>query len=262
MHNRFLRALLRAPALLLAATLLAACGGGEGLGGLVPQSDSAAPVTFAFRVRGAGPEQEFRHTTTDPALIANARAQLQLPLASRTLFPAGPIASGNGGVNPGWDWHYTSLSLVEVSIALCDGLPSMVNEGLSYWLGTVKSFCPWGGYVHAEVPTYRLADFAVGHVREIPAENLRVEFKDVSDSRCPAAAVCLAAVHQSFARVDLLVTQGSGTPVPVSVTLGAGPRDREAQALGYRFFLEALEPYPQIGPWPKEQYRARIIVTK
>lgn len=108
----------------------------------------------------------------------------------------------------------------------------------------------------------RLQDFAIGQVREIPSESLRVEFKDLNDSRCPAAAVCVAAVGVHFARVDLLVSQAGGQAVPLSVTIDAGPQDDQAQALGYRFKLEALEPYPQVGPYPKDQYRARILVTR
>lgn len=244
----------------VALGLAAACGGGGDA--RAPQTVPLATV-FAFRMEGAGPEQEFRHATSDPAFIAQARAQLQLPVASRRLFPAGPIASGNGGVNLDWGWHYTAASLVEAAIEVCDGSPALVQADLPYWLGTVKSFCPWGGYVHAELPgIYPLRDFAMGQVRQLEPEGLRIEFADVSDSRCPAAAACAAAVALSFARVDLLVSRGGGDPQRVEVTLGAGDRDRQAHAFGHRFTLDALEPYPQTGPWPKSQYRAHVTVSK
>ncbi|MFB2351405.1 hypothetical protein, partial [Priestia megaterium] len=85
------------------------------------------------------------------------------------------------------------------------------------WLNTVKSFCPWGGYVYAEVTgSYTLKQFAVGQTREIAQENMKVEFKDVRDSRCPAAAVCVTA---GFAEADLLVRLGTGAPQPLTVTL-------------------------------------------
>jgi len=252
---------LRALCSVFACALAAACGGGGG----EARSPQSAPDTavFAFRMEGAGPEQEFRLATSDPAFIAQARAQLKLPIASRKLFPAGPIAAGNGGVNLDWGWHYTNASLAEVAIEVCDGSPSLVQADLAYWLGTVRSFCPWGAYVHAELSgIYPLRDFAMGQVREIAQEALRIEFKDVSDSRCPAAAACVAAVGVSFARVDLLVSKGAGEPQLVEVTSGAGARDRQAQAFGYRFTLDALEPYPQTGPWPKSQYRAQVTVTR
>ncbi|MCE3272564.1 MAG: hypothetical protein K0S57_2961 [Ramlibacter sp.] len=127
----------------LAGLVLVACGGGE-----------AAPdsVTFAFRMRGLGPAEAFRVSTSSPAFIAQARAQLAMPAAQRRLFAAGPIRAGNGGHNLDWSWHFTrDVALAEVSIELCDGRPSMVEADLGYWLRRVGSFCPWGSYVHAEV---------------------------------------------------------------------------------------------------------------
>jgi hypothetical protein len=34
--------------------------------------------------------------------------------------------------------------MAEVTIELCDGRPSMVEENLDYWVDTVRFFCPWG----------------------------------------------------------------------------------------------------------------------
>jgi hypothetical protein len=67
------------------------------------------------------------------------------------LFATGGIAAGDGGVNSGWSWHLTDMSLTELAIELCDGTPSMVEADLDYWLGTVKTFCPWASYVYAEI---------------------------------------------------------------------------------------------------------------
>ncbi|RYF39672.1 MAG: hypothetical protein EOO25_14455, partial [Comamonadaceae bacterium] len=183
----------------VATAALASCGGGGGDGG-----DPPAPlVTFAFRVHGAGEEQEFRYATSSQAFIAKARAQLALPYVGRQQFPIGPIAAGSGGVNLGWNWHFTDLAFTESAVALCDGKPSLVEADLPYWLNTVKNFCPWSGYVHSEVTGfYALRQFAVGQNREIAQENIKVEFKDVRDSRCPSAAVCVSA---GFAEADLLV---------------------------------------------------------
>lgn len=132
--------------LLLAALPLLACGGG---------TDSTGPdsqgVMFAFRLRNQPASEEFRAVISSPSAIATARAQLALPAASRKLFPNGPIAAGNGGHNLSWGWHYTSVDFAELSIELCDGSPTLVQADLGYWLNTVKRFCPWSAYVHAEI---------------------------------------------------------------------------------------------------------------
>jgi hypothetical protein len=243
--------------LLAAACLLASCGGGDGDGGQPPPPES---VTFAFRVQGAGEEQEFRYATTSQAFIAKARAQLSLPVVGRTQFPIGPIAAGSNGVNLNWNWHFTDLSFAEAAMELCDGTPAMVEADLSYWLNTVKSFCPWGGYVHAEVTgAYVLRQLAVGQTREIAQESMRVEFRDVTDSRCGAAQTCITS---GSATVELAVRIGTGAPQPVSLVLGAGEQAQQAMLGRYRFTFDRLDPYPINAPYPKDQYRATILVRK
>lgn len=124
--------------------LLVACGGGG-------STDQPEVVTFSFRLRGLPASEEFRIYTSSPQFIAQARAQLLLPQAQRRLFALGAIRSGNGNHNLAWSWHFSDATLVESSIELCDGRPSMVEADLNYWLNTVKSFCPWDSYVYAEV---------------------------------------------------------------------------------------------------------------
>lgn len=126
------------------AAMLASCGGGE------PTQPSG--TTLVFRIRGEPPSQEFRYVTSSPALIAQAREQLALPVEQRFLFASGAIAAGNGGHNQPWSWHFTDLALVELAIELCDGRPGLIEPDLEYWLTTVKRFCPWGSYVHAVLP--------------------------------------------------------------------------------------------------------------
>jgi len=240
-----------------AGFLLASCGSGGG----AAEGDLPLPVaTFAFRMQGAGGEQEFRYATKSPEFIARARAQLMLPVTGRNLFPSGAIAAGDGGVNLNWDWHFTDLSLVETSIEVCDGTPAMVQADLPYWLNTVKRFCPWGGYVYAEVTdSYTLRQFAMGQVREVAAASMRIELKDFTDSRCPAAANCVTAGH---AEALLSVRIGNGEPQPLTVTLDAGARDQQATLGGYRFTLDSLQPFPINDPIPKAQYRAEITVRR
>ena len=126
----------------LLCALLASCGGGN---------DTSSTAVFVFRMHGLPASEAFRVITSSPELIAQARAQLALTVSERHLFASGPIRAGDGGHNTGWSWHFTDVTLVEASIELCDGRPSMVEADLNYWLNTVQSFCPWGSYVHAQV---------------------------------------------------------------------------------------------------------------
>lgn len=140
---RFARSL----ASIAAAAAAASCGGDPGIG----PPDDRPTVVFVFRLHGQPATEELRVASSSPDFIAQARAQLQLPQAQRRLFAIGPIAAGRGGHNVGWSWHFTDVSLAEAAVEVCDGTPSMVQADLSYWLNTVKSFCPWGSYVFAEV---------------------------------------------------------------------------------------------------------------
>ena len=110
------------------------------------------PVVFVFRLRSQPDTEEFRISSRSTAFISTARAQLLLPEAQRFLFASGPIQAGNGGYNNAWSWSYTAdVAFAELAIEICDGTPSMVEADLSYWLNTVKAFCPWSSYVHAEI---------------------------------------------------------------------------------------------------------------
>lgn len=124
------------------AALVSSCGGGGG--------STSSPV-FVFRLHGFPATQEFRARTESAKVIDQAREQLKLPIAERKLFVAGPIKAGNGGVNLAWSWHLADFALSEAAIELCDGTPALVEQDLDYWLGTVKRFCPWSAYVHAEL---------------------------------------------------------------------------------------------------------------
>lgn len=127
------------------STVVAACSGEA------PSPPQQGAVIFVFRLRDLPNTEEFRVSSASAEFIAQARAQLGLPPAQRMLFAAGPIAAGDGGHNVGWSWHFSSVSLAEVAIELCDGTPSMVEADLDYWINTVKTFCPWSSYVYAEI---------------------------------------------------------------------------------------------------------------
>jgi hypothetical protein len=35
------------------------------------------------------------------------------------------------------------VELVDITIEVCDGTVSMVDEAVDYWINTVGRFCPW-----------------------------------------------------------------------------------------------------------------------
>ena len=116
-------------------------------------SEPSRSTQFLFQHRTQpGIVGQFVAETSDPEVIRVARQQLELPVDERQLHINGPIARGNGGHNPSWSWHFIpdEWRLAEVSIELCDGIPQMVEDDLSYWIDEVGSFCPWGSYVAAE----------------------------------------------------------------------------------------------------------------
>jgi hypothetical protein len=100
-----------------------------------------AGVVVTFRVAGT---EEYRILLTDPVDIAIAEQLLAGEEAPR--IPNGVIVrDGDGGVNTGYNWHIdpASVEFAEVTIEVCDGLPSYVEEGSL----TGDQFCPWSAEV-------------------------------------------------------------------------------------------------------------------
>jgi hypothetical protein len=118
-------------------------------------SDEAEPDArlFVFGVRGVPDSQgQFVAATSDPAVLGKLEAELAVPANQRSLHIHGPIASGSGGHNLSWSWHFVpdQWDMVEMSIELCDGTPQLVEDDLDYWIETVGTFCPWASYVQYE----------------------------------------------------------------------------------------------------------------
>lgn len=109
---------------------------------------------FVCTIESVSTVENFIIAASDEALLEMADAQLLLPVDQRSKFISGGLAPGNGGFNAPWSWHIpeNEWSLVDNSIELCDGRPSDIENNLSYWLDTVKSFCPWGSYIEREIP--------------------------------------------------------------------------------------------------------------
>jgi len=60
-------------------------------------------------------------------------------------IPSGRIVDGPVFYNQPWSWHIDpeDIHMADITIELCDGTPSMVEENLDYWLNSVGRFCPW-----------------------------------------------------------------------------------------------------------------------
>ena len=74
---------------------------------------------------------------------------------SSATIPSGRIIDEPIDYNQPWTWHIDSedIHMAEITIELCDGRPSMVEENLDYWVNSVQRFCPW----HAEI--IKIEDF-------------------------------------------------------------------------------------------------------
>ncbi|CAN5749236.1 hypothetical protein BH24CHL5_BH24CHL5_07510 [soil metagenome] len=84
--------------------------------------------------------EEYRILLTDPVDIAIA--QDLLAGEGGPTIPNGLIVYGDPGVNTDWSWHIDpeSLEFADLTMEVCDGLPSDVEDGTL----TSERYCPWG----------------------------------------------------------------------------------------------------------------------
>ena len=119
-------------AILCAPLALAACGGGGA------SDDANAPIVVTFEVI----DERFKALLTDPADITTARRLLageDVPS-----IPNGRVLRETG-VNEGYTWSLdpNDIEFAEVTIEVCDGLPSDVELGVV----TGDRYCPWSAAV-------------------------------------------------------------------------------------------------------------------
>lgn len=104
-----------------------------------------AGVIVALRVG----DEEYRVLLTDPDAIATAQ---ELAAGERDpLIPVGTIVrNGDGGVNTGYGWHIdpASFTWAELTMEVCDGRPSYVEDGTL----SGDIFCPWSAEVVSVEP--------------------------------------------------------------------------------------------------------------
>jgi hypothetical protein len=109
-------------------------------------ADSVRPLpSQEFVIEVAG--ERFRLRTSHPATASALEARSR---SGTVGVVAGRIVRGDGGFNAPWSWHLDppSIEVPDAAIELCDGLPSMVQSNLEYWVETVHTFCPWSARVY------------------------------------------------------------------------------------------------------------------
>lgn len=123
---------------MFAAAALAAC-----------EDEASGPANSATFVVQVANEQ-FRVRIENAAAIAEARTLLS---SGQPKNVNGEIARGNGGFNSGYSWHLrpSTVEFADVTMELCDGMPSYVEANVDYYVDSVRRYCPWGARVINEV---------------------------------------------------------------------------------------------------------------
>jgi len=106
-------------------------------------SPSASPPPGSVVVTFAVVDEVYRILLTDPDDIEIARRLLAGDEAPS--IPNGEIVRGAAGVNTDWSWHIdpSSVEFADVTIEVCDGLPSHVEDGTL----AGDRYCPWSAEV-------------------------------------------------------------------------------------------------------------------
>lgn len=120
------------------------CGSGESPTG--PSSGALFLIRACHGSEHAPDGELFRVLIRDRDVISRAE---DLIGRGQVMIIAGPLREGDGGFNQPWSWHIDpdEVGISEGAIEVCDGCPSFVEADLEYWLGTVKTYCPWSSEV-------------------------------------------------------------------------------------------------------------------
>jgi hypothetical protein len=115
----------------------------------LPSCDSAdddpADTNTVFVIEVAEAET-FRVRLAEPAQIREAERLID---TGQEQVLTGTLRRGDGGFNAPYSWHLApeTVEFVDVTIEVCDGLPSFVESDLDYWVDTVGTYCPWSSQV-------------------------------------------------------------------------------------------------------------------
>lgn len=107
---------------------------------LINASASRNPVA-TFQVVG----EQYKIELATPELVAHAEALLAgEDVAS---IPLGRVVRDDPGPNAPWSWHIdpATLEFAEMTIEVCDGLPSYVEDETV----TSPDYCPWSAEIIA-----------------------------------------------------------------------------------------------------------------
>jgi hypothetical protein len=121
-----------AAGLVLAATVLAVCSSPTS-----PELEGGVLATFD--VQG----ERYSIFITNPQTIEQVLALSNGQGNAR--IPSGRLIKGREAYNAPWSWHIDpeDVHMAELTMELCDGLPSYVEKDIDYWVVTVGRFCPW-----------------------------------------------------------------------------------------------------------------------
>lgn len=125
---------------LATAAVVVACGGAGGSPTPSEDGPSDGPVVVTFEVAS---DQTYRVLLAEPADIDIARRLLAGEDAPS--IPNGRVVRGEAGVNEGYSWSIDpeDFDWADVTMEVCDGLPSDVEAGLV----TSDRYCPWSAVV-------------------------------------------------------------------------------------------------------------------
>jgi len=93
-----------------------------------------------FEVAGV---ETYKIELDTPALVKHAEQLLKGEDVAA--IPLGRVVRDSPSVNKPWSWHIDpkTLEFAQITIEVCDGLPSYVEDGTV----TSKDYCPWSAKV-------------------------------------------------------------------------------------------------------------------
>lgn len=88
-------------------------------------------------------DETYKIELATPELVGHAQALLDGEDVAA--IPNGTVVRDDPGVNAPWSWHIdpASLEFADMTIEVCDGLPSYVEDGTI----TSDQFCPWSAQI-------------------------------------------------------------------------------------------------------------------
>jgi hypothetical protein len=88
-------------------------------------------------------DETYKIELTTPELQQHARQLLDGENVSS--IPNGVVVRDDPGVNAPWSWHIdpATLEFADMTIEVCDGLPSHVEDGVV----TSDRYCPWSAEI-------------------------------------------------------------------------------------------------------------------